>query len=107
MVGNIVIVRFPYTDLSNARLRPGLLVADVRYGNQLDWVVCRITTQSLPGSGQIALAPEDFEVGGLAQASWVRPDRIMTMNEIIFGNTAARLTDAKLAEILAAVRSLF
>ena len=32
MVGNIVIVRFPYTDLSNARLRPGLLVADVRYG---------------------------------------------------------------------------
>ena len=107
MVGNIVIVRFPYTDLSNAGMRPGLLVADVRYGNQLDWVVCRITTQSLPGSGQIALAPDDLADGQLDRSSWVRPDRIMTMNERIFGNTVARLTDAKLAEILAAVRSLF
>ena len=29
------------------------------------------------------------------------------MNESIFGNTIGRLTDAKLAEVLAAVRSLF
>ena len=107
MVGNIVIVRFPFTDLSNARLRPGLLVADVRHGNQLDWVVCRITTQSFPGSRQIALAPHDLAIGQLDQTSWLRPDRIMTMNESIFGNTVARLTDAKLAEILTAVRSLF
>ena len=106
-MGDIVIVRFPYTDLRNGGLRPGLLVADVRYGNQLDWVVCRITTQSLPGSGQIALAANDLEVGQLTQDSWVRPDRMMTMNESIFGNTVGRLTDAKLAEILAAVRSLF
>ena len=107
MVGNIVIVRFPYTDLSNARLRPGLLVADVRHDNQLDWVVCRITTQSFPGSRQITLAPHDLAIGQLDQASWLRPDRMMTMNESIFGNTVARLTDAKLAEILAAVRALF
>lgn len=107
MVGNIVIVRFPYTDLSNARLRPGLLIADVRHDDQLDWVVCRITTQSLPGGRQIALAPDDLAVGQLDRPSWVRPDRIMTMNESIFGNTIARLTDAKLAEITAAVRSLF
>ena len=107
MVGNIVIVRFPYTDLRNAGLRPGLLVADVHYGNQLDWVVCRITTQELPGSRQIALASSDLEQGQLTRGSWVRPDRMMTMNESIFGNTVARLTDAKLAEVLAAVRSLF
>ena len=107
MAGDIVIVRFPFTDLRNAGLRPGLLVADVRYGNQLDWVVCRITTQSLPGGRQIALTPNDLAVGRLAQASWVRPDRMMTMSETIFGNTIARLTDAKLAEVLAAVRSVF
>ena len=107
MVGNIVIVRFPYTDLSGERLRPGLLVADVRHDNQPDWVVCRITTQSLSDGGQIALASDDLATGRLDRASWVRPDRIMTMNESIFGNTVGRLTDAKLAEVLSAVRSLF
>ena len=107
MVGNIVIVRFPYTDLRIAGVRPGLLVSDVRYGNQIDWVVCRITTQSLRGSRQIPLAPDDLAAGRLDRPSWVRPDRIMTMNESIFGNTFARLTDGKLAEILSAVRNLF
>ena len=44
MVGNIVIVRFPYTDMRQGKIRPGLLVADVNYSNQLDWIVCQITT---------------------------------------------------------------
>ena len=107
MVGNIVIVRFPYTNMRNAKLRPGLLVADVNYSNQLDWLVCQITTQLLSNSRQIALSDVDLEAGRLDESSWVRPDRIMTMNESIFGNTIGRLTDDKLAEILAAVRSLF
>ena len=107
MVGNIVIVRFPYTDMRNAQLRPGLLVADVGYANQLDWMVCQITTQPLPDSRQIALAPPDLMAGRLNERSWVRPDRMMTMNERIFGNTVARLTDAKTAEILTVIRSLF
>ena len=107
MVGDIVIVRFPYTDMRNAKLRPGLLVADVGYGNQLDWMVCQVTTQPLPDSRQIVLAPLDLAAGQLNERSWVRPDRMMTMNERIFGNTVARLTEAKTAEVLTAIRSLF
>ena len=107
MVGNIVIVRFPYTDMRQGKIRPGLLVADVSYRRQIDWMVCLITTQVLRGSRQIALAPGDLDAGRLDERSWVRPDRLMTMNESIFGNTVARLTDAKTDEILAAVRSLF
>ena len=107
MVGNIVIVRFPYTDMRNAKLRPGLLVADVGYANQLDWMVCQVTTQLLPNSRQIALSPPDLEAGRLNERSWVRPDRMMTMNERIFEKTVARLTEAKTAEVLAAIRSFF
>ena len=107
MVGDIVVVRFPYTDMREGRLRPGLIVADVNYQRQSDWIVCRVTTERLQGSGQISLSDTDLESGRLNERSWVRPDRLMTMNESIFGNTIARLTDSKLAEILAAVRALF
>ena len=107
MVGDIVIVRFPYTDMRGATRRPGLIVGDVNYQSQVDWIVCRITTESNPGSGQITLSNTDLANGRLSENSWVRPDRLMTMNRGIFGNTIARLTDAKLAEILAAVRALF
>ena len=77
------------------------------YANQLDWMVCQVTTQPLPDSRQIALAPPDLAAGRLHARSWVRPDRMMTMNEGIFGNTVARLTEAKTAEVLAAIRSFF
>ena len=77
------------------------------YANKCDWMVCQITTQPLPNSRQIALSPPDRQVGRLNERSWVRPDRMMTMNERIFGNTVARLTDAKTAEILAAIRTFF
>ena len=56
---------FPYTDMRNAKLRPCLLVADVGYTNQLDWMVCLMTTQLLPDSLQIALAQPDLAAGRL------------------------------------------
>ena len=74
---------------------------------QLDWMVCQVTTQLLPNSRQIALALPDMAARRLNERSWVRPDRMMAMNERIFGNTVARLTDAKTAEVLAAIRSFF
>ncbi len=75
--------------------------------DQLDWMVRRVTTQPLLKCRQIALSPPDLAAGRLNARIWVRPDRMMTMNEWIFGNAVARLTDAKTAEVLAAIRSFF
>ena len=74
--------------------------------DRLDWVVCRVTTRPLLNSRKIALAPPDLAAGRLNERGWVGgPDRMMAMNERILGNTVARLTDAKTAEVLAAIRS--
>lgn len=69
-------------------------------------MVCRVTTRPLLNSRKIALAPPDLAAGRLNERGWVGgPDRMMAMNERILGNTVARLTDAKTAEVLAAIRS--
>ena len=41
-VGDIVLVRFPFSDLSQQKLRPALGLADVQRG---DCILCRITSQ--------------------------------------------------------------
>ena len=107
MVGDIVFAPFPFTNLQGAKNRPVLVVADVRYPSQLDWIVCEITSQPQTPGNPILLAAADLQRSRLLQRSWVRPDRMATLNESVFGRTIARLTDAKLAEILAAVRALF
>ena len=40
--GTVVLVRFPFSDLSRTKLRPAVVVADAGRG---DWVLCQITSK--------------------------------------------------------------
>ena len=104
MVGDVVWAEFPYTDLSSAKDRPAIILADV---GMRDWVLCEITSVGQVRPGDIAIANSDLQVGRLPRRSRARPSRIHTLNESVFRRTVGRLTDAKLSEILAAVRNLF
>ena len=48
-----------------------------------------------------------MESGELRRNSWVRVNRLYTLNERLSNRVIGQLTDAKIAEVTAAVRSLF
>ena len=104
MVGDIVIAPFMYTDLSEWKIRPTLVVADVDMG---DWVLCEITSRSQSRLGDIRITQSDMQAGRLERDSWVRPNRLQTLKQTRFRRTVGRLSDSKTAEILAVVRALF
>ncbi|NJR59439.1 MAG: type II toxin-antitoxin system PemK/MazF family toxin [Cyanobacteria bacterium CRU_2_1] len=79
--GDIVLVNFPFTDLSQTKLRPALVVWVSL--NKEEIVVCAITSQNLQ-----TLQPEDFLVEptdaefsqtGLRVASKIRTARVATL----------------------------
>ena len=107
MIGDIVIVPFPYADSADTKPRPTVLLADVGNGRYADWIVCPVTTSRIRHRRAIPISAADLVAGSLDPDSKVRLDRLATFAESRFGNTVARLTDAKTAEILAAVRALF
>ena len=108
MVGDIVWAPFPFTNLTQTKLRPVLVISDVRDGRERDWIVCEITSGRVVHTRSIPIAPGDMQSGRLRRNnSRVRPDRMTTLDESVFQQTIARLTDDKLAEITAAVRALF
>ncbi len=104
MVGDVVLAPFPYTDLSQDVTRPALVLASAGMD---DWIICQITSSPLARTRDIAIHPSDMQSGRLAPGSHVRPERLITMSESIFRRTVGRITDAKRAEVLAAVRALF
>ena len=107
MVGDIVWAPFPLASSGNMKVRPVLVVADVRDGAEDDWIVCEITSSSMSHSREIEIDPGNMQSGRLRTVSKVRPDRLTTLNRSVFQRTAGHLTDAKLSDILAAVRRLF
>ncbi len=104
MVGDVVEVAFPFTDLSNVKFRPAVVLADVGMG---DWILCEITSRRRQRPGDIEITAGDMDQGELERNSWARPSRLHALHESLFGEPVGRLTDAKLSEILAEVRKLF
>lgn len=64
--GEVVLIPFPFSDLSQTKVRPALCLADSGRG---DWVLCQITSNPYGDPNAVPLEPSDFETGGcLSQA---------------------------------------
>ena len=104
MVGDLIWVPLLFTNLSGRQSRPAILLA---YVDMDDWLVCEVVERQRGRPGEIEITPADLVEGDLGQNSWARPGRIRTLNESVFEERIGLLTDAKLAEVLAAVRGVF
>ena len=95
--GEIVVVPFPFTDLSSAKVRPALVLATLTRG---DVILCQITSQAAGHPEAISILGEDFEPGGvLSRPSFALPHRLVTANEICVRRVVAKLKTAKLQQI--------
>jgi mRNA interferase MazF len=73
--GAIVLVPFPFSDLSQAKLRPALVLADA---GRRDWILCQITSNRYLDPRAISITDADFEQGALRTASFARPGKLFT-----------------------------
>jgi mRNA interferase MazF len=69
--GTVVLVRFPFTDLSSSKKRPALVVSPRTYSQRFgDVVVIALTSQD---QGDAALAMVEWRAAGLPKPTWVKP----------------------------------
>ena len=95
--GEIVVVPFPFTDLSSAKVRPALVLASLSRG---DVILCQITSRSAGHPEAIPILAADFEAGGsLARPSFALPHRLVTANEMCIRRSVGRLKLPKLQQI--------
>jgi len=87
--GQVVVFRFPQTDLEEGKLRPALLLGKLP-GECDDWLICMISSQTrqyVAGFDEIVKeGDEDFEQSGLKVASVIRAGRLAVVaGEILLG----------------------
>lgn len=102
--GTIVLVRFPFSDLSGVKLRPALVSAQAGRG---DTVLCQITSQSYTDASAIEISQLDMSKGTLSRTSFIRPGKLFTANETIISRSIGELVSVKFSDVIEAVVSLF
>jgi mRNA interferase MazF len=78
--GDVVVIPFPFSDLSGNKRRPALVLASLK-GN--DIILCQITSKDVNDDYAITLQTQEFIDGNLNQDSNIRPNRLFTADESI------------------------
>ena len=102
--GSVVLIPFPFSDLSQSKIRPALVLANAE---RSDWILCQITSKPYADQRAVRLDQTDFASGGLELTSYVRPGKLFTANEALMIETVGWLRTDKLRVILKAVAGLF
>jgi len=95
--GDVVVVPFPFSDLTQTKRRPALVLAELE-GDDL--ILCQITSRWVHDKYTIPLDDVDFDEGGLRQPSYIRPNRLFTAEKSIILYRAGRLKPEKIKEVI-------
>jgi mRNA interferase MazF len=101
--GAVVLVPFPFSDLSQTKLRPALVLADAGRG---DWVLCQITSKPYGDAGAIEVKEDSFQTGSLRVVSYVRPGKLFTANHSLIVVQVGTLKTYVFKEVIEAVIDL-
>jgi len=95
--GMVILVPFPFSDLSKAKLRPAVVLASV---DKDDWILCQITSNPYSDKNSIGLTDDSFEYGTLQRLSYARPGKLFTANSALMVTKEGLLTKEALKEII-------
>ncbi len=99
--GEVVLVHFPFSDLTQSKLRPAIVLADA---GKNDWVLCQVTSQPYRDPRAIPVSEADLTRGALRVNSYARPGtKLFTAHESLVAGRVGTLADTKYQELREAV----
>ena len=95
--GEIIVIEFPFSDLKDVKRRP-VLIVKVPKGE--DIIVLQITGSSYEPSVEIKIVNNDFKNGSLKRDSFVRIDKIASIEKSLIKYKIGSLKQEKFNQIL-------
>lgn len=99
---DIVLIPFPYSDLTGSKLRPALIVSNQHLNKTEDRICCLVTSK--PTQEGIGIEKRDFEEGKLPFKSWIKAHRIFTIDEKIIKKKLCKIKNNFYKKILAEIQ---
>ena len=105
--GDIVLVPFPFTDLSSTRKRPALVVSPDRFNERAQDVVLVAVTSQPSNSHVVALDEHDYVDGRLPRTSFVKVTKLFTTHPTLVLKKVCAIRPGRLNVVLRELRRFF
>ena len=108
--GDVVLVPFPFTDLSSAKQRPALVVsADTFNSTRNDVLVAAITSQIPPklATDEFMIPAGELAACGLPKPSILRLSKLVSLHRQLVIKRVGALPATTLTQVIAQLRQLF
>jgi mRNA interferase MazF len=104
LIGDVVVVTFPFSDLSGSKKRPAFVAGHAEHD---DLILCQITSQPYTSKNAVVITPADFVAQGLDRVSFARPGKLFTADESIIARVIGALRPSKSREVRDQIVRLF
>ena len=94
--GDIVVLPFPFSDLSATKRRPALIIADLT-GDDL--ILCQITSIERKDEYSIILESKNFKQEKLDKPSSIKPNKLFSADRSIISYKIGSLKENKIKEV--------
>lgn len=98
---DIILVPFPYSDMSQTKKRPSIIVSNKNFNsNSRDVICCAITSNPRNYNKSVEITNGDLDSGELRYDSRVKPTKIFTLDKKKIIKKMAKLNITKSKEII-------
>ncbi len=82
--GEVILIPFPFTDLTTTKKRPGVIVSSERFNKKYNDVIVTAVTSQIPeriAEEEILLSPQEQKEAGLPKTSLIKVGKIVTIDQ--------------------------
>jgi mRNA interferase MazF len=95
-IGQVVLATFPFSNLASNKLRPCLVIGVAEFD---DIVLCQITSKRYQSKRAVTLLQSDFVQGSIVSDSFIRPDKIATLDRNMIKKNLGTISEHKLEAV--------
>lgn len=100
--GDIVLIKFPFTDLTGNKLRPAIVIAETYFDLTLCFITSQIHTQTIT---DMVIHPSPGN--GIKKISLIRTNKIATLDRTLVKGLLGRLNQDEISSLNTNLKILF
>jgi mRNA interferase MazF len=104
--GDIVVVNFPFTDVSQAKRRPALVISNDLVNQTGDYLLAQITSQVKTDGLSLSITTSDYTFKPLQLTSFVRIHKVFLLNEALIIRKETSVSSSFLQRLVNEINAL-